>query len=83
MSSGSRTSSGLTGTPDNLLYGHGIHACPGAPLARLELRVMLDELLSATTAIETVPGKEPVHATDPGGGYNTLPLLVRRGPQRP
>jgi cytochrome P450 len=62
---------------DNLLYGRGIHACPGAPLARLELRVLLEELLAATTAIETVPGKDPAHAAYPGGGYTILPLMVR------
>ena len=61
---------------DNLLYGRGIHACPGAPLARLELRVLLEELLAATSALETVPGKDPVHAVYPGGGYTTLPLIV-------
>ena len=61
---------------DNLLYGRGIHACPGAPLARLELRVLLEELLAATSALETVPGKDPVHAAYPGGGYTTLPLIV-------
>src|SRR4029078_13507026 len=47
---------------DNLLYVRGIHAFPGPPLARLELRVLLEELLAATTAIETVPGKDPAHA---------------------
>jgi len=26
-----------------------IHACPGAPLARLELRVVMEELLNATS----------------------------------
>src|SRR5690606_3640981 len=31
----------------NLLYGAGIHVCPGAPLARLELRVLMEESLAA------------------------------------
>ena len=61
----------------NLLYGRGIHACPGAPLARLELRILLEELLSATTAIETVPNKDPVHAAYPGSGYTSLPIVIR------
>ncbi|GLU31849.1 cytochrome P450 [Trinickia caryophylli] len=41
--------------PDkNLLYGAGIHACPGAPLARLELRVVMEELLAKTTRLALV-----------------------------
>jgi cytochrome P450 len=62
---------------DNLLYGRGIHACPGASLARLELRVLIEELLSATTGIEMLPGMDPVRATYPGSGYTTLPLIIR------
>jgi cytochrome P450 len=30
----------------NLLWGAGIHACPGAPLAQLEMRVFMEESLS-------------------------------------
>ncbi|HWL62660.1 MAG TPA: cytochrome P450 [Steroidobacteraceae bacterium] len=33
----------------NLLYGAGIHACPGAALASLELRVFIEEYLRAST----------------------------------
>ena len=61
---------------DNLLYGRGIHACPGAPLARLELRVLLEELLAGTTDVAPAPGKEPVRAAYPGSGYSWLPLRV-------
>lgn len=35
---------------NNLLYGVGIHACPGAPLARLELRLFVEEYLASRLA---------------------------------
>lgn len=61
---------------DNLLYGAGIHVCPGAPLARLELRTVLDELLRGTTRIEPVPGRAPQRAKYPGSGFTLLPLRI-------
>ena len=62
---------------ENLLYGAGVHVCPGAPLARLELRVVMGELLERTKHIDLVPGKEPVKATYPASGFSSLPLLIR------
>jgi cytochrome P450 len=35
----------------NLLYGAGIPVCPGAPLARLELRIVMEELLGAPAGL--------------------------------
>ena len=61
---------------DNLLYGAGIHACPGAPLARLELRVVMEELLEATDAIEPVAEPAPVRAVWPAAGFERLPLRL-------
>lgn len=62
----------------NLLYGAGIHVCPGAPLARLELLVLVEELLRRVRNIATVPGKEPVNAVYPAGGFSSLPLWIER-----
>ena len=61
----------------NLLYGAGIHICPGAPLARMELRVFMEELLKQVDAIEPVAGEPPERAMFPTGGFNALPLVFR------
>jgi len=60
----------------NLLYGRGVHVCPGASLARLELRVVMEELLRQTRQIALVSGREPVIAIYPASGFSTLPMLV-------
>jgi cytochrome P450 len=60
----------------NLLYGAGIHVCPGAPLARLEMRLVLEELLARTRAIKPLTGKPPEQAHYPASGFSTLPLWI-------
>lgn len=62
---------------DNLLYGAGIHVCPGAPLARLELRLVIATLLERTTVIESMPDTAPVGAVYPASGFAELPLRLR------
>jgi cytochrome P450 len=61
----------------NLLYGAGIHVCPGAPLARMEMRVAMEELLARTTRIDPVPDRPPIGAVYPSSSFATLSLRIR------
>lgn len=61
----------------NLLYGAGIHVCPGAPLARMELQVFMEELLKQIDKIEPAADQQPERAMFPTGGFNYLPLVFR------
>ncbi|MEX0600094.1 MAG: cytochrome P450, partial [Rhodothermales bacterium] len=61
---------------DNLLYGAGIHVCPGAPLARMELRVVLEELLDETSEICLHPDARPVPAEYPASGFAAVPVRI-------
>lgn len=61
---------------DNLLYGAGVHVCPGAPLARLELRVIMEELLDATGEIVPAPDTRPARAVYPASGFSHLEVWI-------
>lgn len=51
----------------HLSFGAGLHTCPGAPLARLELRIVIEELLRRTPDLR-VEISEPAYAFS-GGDY--------------
>lgn len=61
----------------NLLYGAGIHVCPGAPLARMELVVAISSLLKHCSTLQLVPNRSPVFARYPASGYSKLCLRIR------
>jgi len=60
----------------HLSFGRGVHSCIGAPLARLEIRVLLEELLSRTRHFDLTGS---VHRTRwPRLGVQSLPLTLTR-----
>jgi cytochrome P450 len=59
-------------TDDGLVWGQGIHVCLGAPMARLEMRVALEELLSRTTTFSV--GGEVLRSVYPSDGLATFRL---------
>ncbi|WP_368641515.1 cytochrome P450 [Castellaniella ginsengisoli] len=61
----------------NLLYGAGIHVCPGAPLARLEIEAMIQALLAGTRVLEPVADQPPMPAIYPASGYRQAMLQLR------
>ena len=62
---------------NNLLYGAGVHVCPGAPLARLELRHLMQALLGSTRDIALEPGQPPVRASFPASGFARLSVRLQ------
>ena len=60
----------------NLLWGAGIHVCPGAPLARMELRLALEELLAHSSGLRLIADRPPAWAVYPASGFASLPLAI-------
>jgi cytochrome P450 len=63
----------------HIAFGHGIHTCAGAPLARAEGRVTINRFLDRTTDITIA---EEHHGPPDARHYNYLPTFFLRGLER-
>ena len=60
----------------HISFGHGIHTCPGAPLARAEGRVVMERLFDRTTEIRV---SEAAHGPAGARRYDYLPTYMIHG----
>jgi cytochrome P450 len=60
----------------HLAFGHGIHTCPGAPLARSEGRISIERLLDRTADIKI---SEEAHGPADARRYEYIPTYMFRG----
>ena len=60
----------------HVAFGHGIHFCPGAPLARSEARIALERLLDRTSDIRI---SEEKHGPPGDRRFQYVPTFILRG----
>jgi cytochrome P450 family 150 subfamily A5 len=60
----------------HIAFGHGIHTCPGAPLARSEARITVERLLDRTTDIRI---NEAAHGPAGSRRYDYMKTYMFRG----
>jgi cytochrome P450 len=65
-----------TNARQHIAFGHGIHTCAGAPLARTEGRVTLERFLERTAGIAI---SESEHGPADARSYDYLPTFFLRG----
>ncbi|MBV8986423.1 MAG: cytochrome P450, partial [Acidimicrobiia bacterium] len=61
---------------EHVAFGHGIHTCPGAPLARAEGRVSIERLLDRMADIRI---SEAEHGPPDDRRYRYVPTFILRG----
>ena len=62
------------GLPKILSFGHGAHSCLGAHIARMEGKVLLEELLTAFPDYEVVEDQASRLRSEFFRGFRSLPL---------
>jgi cytochrome P450 len=62
----------------HLTFGSGIHKCLGMHLARIELRVALEEIFRAFSDFRIAPGQEPVFVQSQVWGAVSVPVAFTR-----
>jgi cytochrome P450 len=68
-------------TSQTIAFGHGPHYCLGAPLARLEARVVLEELGAVVADYEVDTGGAVLSRSPHGRGFTSLPCSIIRRPR--
>lgn len=62
----------------HIAFGFGSHQCPGATLARVEIQIALEMLLTMANDLQLKPGTTPVWNPNPNlGGATSWPLLFK------
>lgn len=64
------------GARQHLTFGHGVHVCPGAPLARTEARISIERLLDRMSDIRIT---ESQHGPAGARRYTYVPTYILRG----
>jgi cytochrome P450 len=57
-------------------FGHGVHTCPGSPLARSEVRITIERIFARTSDIRI---SEAAHGPAGARRYSYLPTFMFRG----
>jgi cytochrome P450 len=67
---------GRANARQHIAFGHGVHTCPGAPLARAEARISLERILDR---MHDITISEAEHGPAGARHYDYLPTYILRG----